>query len=104
MWKAFWSPSNRCNMSRGEPGGQCCGFRNGRMFGIIKGRIKHVFYGKKRSKKRNKMKCLKCSTKRQSTATHLESHRQPRPPPAALLLYGLDAHSNFPSITQSRKR
>jgi hypothetical protein len=60
------------------------------MFGIIKGRIKHVFYGKKRGKKRSKMKCLKCSTKRQSTATHLESHRQPRPPLAVLLLYGLD--------------
>src|SRR5271168_3650367 len=74
---------------------QCCGFRNGRMFGIIKGRIKHVFYGKKRSKKRNKVNCLKCSTKRQSTATHLESNRQPRPPPAVLLLYGLDRAQQF---------
>jgi len=41
---------------------QRCGIRNGRMFCIIKGRIKHVFYDKKRGKKRNEMKCLQYST------------------------------------------
>ena len=35
---------------------QCWAIRNGRMFCIIKWRIKHVFYNKKRGKKRD-MKC-----------------------------------------------